>query len=167
MKKHIFQCLLIMGLFQLTACGIFNSNEKPKINSKSATSSKTELMRISESPIQTEEKMDLLFDQYVNLVQQGLQNSNTAKGAETIQKFQAQNKMAVDKIMSETNAWIDKLDKKQSKELGLRVVKKTYTRQFLDNVPAFNQKYKSYPAITEGVSKVMGIFSKIRSKAKG
>jgi hypothetical protein len=166
MKKRLAYSLLCLGLFQLTACGIFNSTEKPKISSKSANSAKTELMRISESNTQTEEKMDFLFAQYVNLVQEGLQNSNTAKGAETIQKFQAQNKSAVDKIMGETNSWLDKMDKKQGKELGLRVVKKTYTRQFLDNVPAFNQKYKSYPAITEGVSKVMGIFTKIRSKAK-
>jgi hypothetical protein len=167
MKKHIFECLFIIGLFQLTSCdtakSLFGSKSTSVVGTKSA---KTELMRISESSLQTEEKMDFLFDQYVNLVQTGLQNSNTTKGAETIQKFQAQNKSAVDKIMGETNAWLDKMDKKQGKELGLRVVKKSYTRQFLDNVPAFNQKYKSYPAITEGVSKVMGIFTKIRSKAK-
>jgi hypothetical protein len=167
MKKHIFQCLLVIGVFHLASCdtakSLFGSKSPSVVGTKST---KTELMRISESSVQTEEKMDFLFDQYVNMVQTGLQNSNTAKGAETIQKFQAQNKSAVDKIMGETNAWLDKMDKKQGKELGLRVVKKSYTRQFLDNVPAFNQKYKSYPAITEGVSKVMGIFTKIRSKAK-
>ena len=167
MKKHIFQCFLVMGLFHFASCdtakSLFGSKSPSVVGTKST---KTELMRISESSVQTEEKMDFLFDQYVNMVQTGLQNSNTAKGAETIQKFQAQNKSAVDKIMGETNTWLDKMDKKQGKELGLRVVKKSYTRQFLDNVPAFNQKYKSYPAITEGVSKVMGIFTKIRSKAK-
>jgi hypothetical protein len=164
MNKPIFLFLFFITLFSTTACHIFQAAEKPKVTSKSV---KTELMRVSESKSQPEEKMDFLFNQYVNLVQEGLQNSSTAKGAETIQKFQAQNKLAVDKIVLETNTWIDKLDKKQSQDLGLRVVKKNYTRQFLDNVPAFNKKYKSYPAITEGVSKVMGIFTNIRSKAKG
>ena len=164
MNKLIFRLLFFMGLFSLTACNMFHKAESPKVTGKST---KTELMRVSESKSPAEEKMDFLFDQYVNLVQEGLQNSNTAKGAETIQKFQAQNKSAVDKIVLESNSWIDKLDKKQSQDLGLRVVKKPYTRQFLDNVPTFNKKYKSYPAITEGVSKVMGIFTKIRNKAKG
>lgn len=164
MKKQIFYVLLFIGLFHITACDMFQKTQKPKVGSKST---KTELMRVYESKIETEEKMDYLFNQYVNLVQQGLQTSNTSKGAETIQKFQTQNKTAVNKIISETNAWIDKLDRNQSQDLGLRVVKKPYTRIFLDNIPKFNTKYKSYPAVTEGVAKVMSIFTKIRNKAKG
>ena len=82
-------------------------------------------------------------------------------------QFQAQNQAAINKIVAETNVWVDKLDKRQSRDLGLRIVKKSYTRQFLDNVPNFNTKYKAYPSISETTGKVMGIFTKIRNKAKG
>ena len=173
MKKYFFYCFLFFGLLLINAC---NASKKATVHSKSPYKSsttasskeagKTELMRISESTMEAEEKMDKFFDQYVTLVQQGLQYSNTSKGADYVMKFQTLNQAAINKIVAQTNTWVDKLDKKQSRDLGLRVVKKPYTRMFLDNVPNFNTKYKAYPSINETTAKVMGVFTKIRNKAK-
>ena len=161
MKKYSIYSLFSIGLLYLNAC---TPSKSAVVNSKSPI--KTELMRLSESSIGAEEKMDGLFDQYIALVQQGLQYDNAKKGADYVLRFQAQNQAAINKIVAETNTWVDKLDKKQGRDLGLRVVKKPYTRQYLDNIPNFTTKYKAYPSINETTSKVMSVFTKIKNKAK-
>ena len=117
--------------------------------------------------MKSEEKVDGLLSDYVVLMDEGLTFVNPVKGVKYIKKYYAQNEMAINKIVTDSNNWINNMDDMQAVGLGIRVIQKPYIRSFIELVPKFKKKYETYKFILDMTGKVAGGFGKIGSKVIG
>ncbi len=128
---------------------------------------KTQLNSLASGNMKPEEKVDGLLSDYVVLMDEGLKFVNPAKGVKYIKKYYTQNEASMNKIVGESNSWINNMDDMQAVGLGFRVVKKPYIRSFIELLPKFKKKYETYKFILDMTGKVAGGFGKIGSKAIG
>ena len=92
---------------------------------------------------------------------------NPVKGVKYIKKYHTQNETAMNKIVTDSNNWINNMDDMQAVGLGIRVIQKPYIRSFIELVPKFKKKYETYKFILDMTGKVAGGFGKIGSKVIG
>lgn len=160
MKQVTFLSFMLISLFFLQSCASAKENAWLKTH-------KTKLEQLASSNAKAEEKVDGLLSDYVVLMDEGLKFVNPAKGVKYIKKYYTQNEASMNKIIGESNNWINNLDDMQAVGLGIRVVKKPYIRSFIDLVPKFKRKYETYRFILDMTGKVAGGFGKIGSKVIG
>jgi hypothetical protein len=110
----------------------------------------------------TEAKIDLLLNQYVTLMEQGLAFTNPVKGAKYIQKFQEQNQPSIDRIASESGTWLSELRPEELLVLGFSVLKKPYMKRILELQPQFERKYKQFVFVSQLAGSMKGVFGKLR-----
>jgi hypothetical protein len=157
MKKITFYLLLL--------CPILFSNCAATKYNGWLKSHQTELNRIAnDANMNGEQKMDALVSTYTLLMNQGLDFTNPVKGVRYIEKFQNQNKVAIDKILGESSAFMNNMNEMQTATFALRAVQKPYIRQLIDLVPKFKRKYEQYKMVAELTSKLAGGFGKLGSR---
>lgn len=160
MKQLSYVFILFTSLLCLQSCASAKQNAWLKVH-------RTELNRLANGNMKAEEKVDALLTDYTVLMNEGLQFANPVKGVKYIKKYYTQNEAAMNKVIGESNNWITSLDNMQAVNLGLRVVKKPYIRNFVELAPKFKKKYETYRFILDMTGKVAGGFGKIGSKVIG
>ena len=160
MKQYTYVLMLFVSLLSLQSCASAKQNAWLKAH-------RNALEQLANGNMKAEEKVDGLLSDYVVLMDEGLKFVNPVKGVKYIKKYQAQNEGAMNKIISDSNRWINNLDDMQAVGLGIRVVKKPYIRSFIDLLPKFKKKYETYRFILDMTGKVAGGFGKIGSKVIG
>lgn len=160
MKQFTWVFLLSTSLLCLQSCASAKENAWLKTHRAS-------LERLASGNMKAEEKVDGLLTDYVVLMDEGLKFVNPVKGVKYIKKYYAQNEGSMNKIIGESNNWVNNLDDMQAVGLGIRVVKKPYIRSFIELVPKFKKKYETYRFILDMTGKVAGGFGKIGSKVIG
>ena len=160
MKQLTSLSFLFVSLIFLQSCASAKENAWLKAH-------KTQLDNLSSRNMKAEDKVDGLLSDYIVLMDEGLKFVNPVKGVKYIKKYYAQNEGSMNKIVGESNAWVNNLDDIQAVGLGFRVVKKPYIRSFIELVPKFKKKYETYKFILDMTGKVAGGFGKIGSKVIG
>ena len=160
MKQFSSIFALLASLLFLQSCA--SAKQNAWLSTHRAT-----LERLANSNIKPEEKADGMLTDYALLMDEGLQFVNPVKGVKYIKKYYTQNELSMNKIVGESNAWVNNLNDMQAIGLGVRVIQKPYIRSFIDLAPKFKKKYETYRFILDMTSKVAGGFGKIGSKAIG
>ena len=149
-----------LGMFSLTSCAGFKQK-------KWLSAHKNNLNALAQSNASAEEKLDGLFATYVTLMDEGLKFTNPAKGAKYIETFQKQNNGAIETILRDAEKWRSGLSIQQGIEMGLKVPKKPYAKDFITLLPKFRRKYNQYKFVAEMTGKVAGGFGKVAGKVFG
>ncbi len=160
MKQYTLLFALFVSLTFLQSCASAKQNAWLKAHHDN-------LNQFANGNLKAEEKVDGLLSDYVVLMDEGLTFVNPVKGVKYIKKYYAQNEGTMNKIVSESNNWINKMDDMQAVGLGIRVVQKPYIRSFIELLPKFKKKYETYKFILNMTGKVAGSFGKIGSKVIG
>ena len=160
MKQNTLLFLLFISLMFLQSCASAKQNAWLKAH-------RTALNQLTNGNVKAEEKVDGLLSDYVILMDEGLKFVNPVKGVKYIKKYHAQNEAAMNKIVTDSNSWINNMDDMQAVGLGIRVIQKPYIRSFIELVPKFKKKYETYKFILDMTGKVAGSFGKIGSKVIG
>jgi hypothetical protein len=160
MKRLNYVLILFVSLLFLQSCASAKQNAWLKAH-------RTQLDHLANGNMKTEEKVDGLLTDYSVLMNEGLQFVNPVKGVKYIKKYYNQNEAAMNKVIGESNNWVSNLDNMQAVNLGLRVVKKPYIRNFVELAPKFKKKYETYRFILDMTGKVASGFGKIGSKVIG
>ncbi|MBL7818565.1 MAG: hypothetical protein JNL70_26435 [Saprospiraceae bacterium] len=160
MKQFSFFIAVFAALLSLQSCASAKQNTWLKAH-------RAQLETLASGSMKTEDKVDGMLSDYVVLMEEGLQFVNPVKGVKYIKKYHSQNEAAMNKIVTESNSWINNLDDMQAVGLGLRVVKKPYLKKFVELAPKFKKKYETYRFILDMTGKVAGGFGKIGKKAVG
>ena len=149
-----------LGILTLTSCASIKQNAWLKEH-------QNQLMQAAASNASAEEKVEILMNNYADLMEEGLRFVNPVKGVKHIQKYQSQNNATIEKILSSSNSWVNGLGDQQKIMLGLRIAQKPYIRRFIDLAPKFQRKYEQYRFIADMTGKVAGGFGKIGGKLLG
>jgi hypothetical protein len=149
-----------LGLISLTSCASIKQNAWLKDH-------QNQLVQAATSSVSAEEKVDVLMNNYADLMEEGLRFVNPLKGARHIQKYQSQNNATIEKILGDSNSWMNGLSDQQTLMLGLRVVQKPYIKRFIDLLPKFQRKYEQYRFVVDMTRKVGGGFGKIGGRLLG
>jgi hypothetical protein len=157
MRNRLFILIGFYALISLTSCASAKQNAWLKAH-------QTELNRVAQSNVPSEEKMDVLLTQYAVLMDEGMQFVNPVKGVKYIQKFQKLNDPVITKIVGESGNWVSNLNTGEGLMLGLRVSKKPYINKYIDLVPKFHRKYEQYKFVANMTGKVVGGFGKLGGK---
>ena len=160
MKQNTLLFLLFISLMFLQSCASAKQNAWLKAH-------RNALNQLATGNMKSEEKVDGLLSDYVILMDEGLKFVNPVKGVKYIKKYHAQNEAAMNKIVTDSNSWINNMDDMQAVGLGIRVIQKPYIRSFIELVPKFKKKYETYKFILDMTGKVAGSFGKIGSKVIG
>jgi hypothetical protein len=160
MTRLSFMFTAFLGILTLSSCASFKQNAWLKEH-------QTQLLQAAASNASAEEKVEVLMNNYADLMEEGLRFVNPIKGAKHIQKYQAQNNGTIEKIVSDSNSWVSNLGDQQKIMLGLRIVQKPYIKRFIDLAPKFQRKYEQYRFVAEMTGKVAGGFGKIGGKLLG
>jgi hypothetical protein len=144
----------------LTSCASAKQNAWLKTH-------RDQLATAAASTANAEEKVDILFTNYADLMEEGLRFTNPVKGVKHIQKYQSQNAAAIEKILGSSNSWMNGLSDQQTLMLGLRVIQKPYIRRFIDLAPKFQRKYEQYRFVAEMTGKVARGFGNVGGKLLG
>lgn len=161
--KFFQWAFLVIGFYSLltlTSCASVKQNGWLKAH-------QTELARVANSNMPSEEKMDVLMIHYAVLMDEGMQFVNPVKGVTYLEKFQKQNEASINKIVGESANWVSNLGTGEGVMFGLRVTKKPYVNKYVDLVPKFHKKYEQYKFVANMTSKVLGGFGKIGTKILG
>jgi hypothetical protein len=153
-------------LFSFLTIVVFSNCAGIKQN-KWLSAHRTELARLANSNMPTEEKVDGMMTAYAQLMDEGLRFANPIKGVKYIEKFRTQNEGSIDKILAESNTWMNGVNTQEGIMLGIRVAQKPYIKTFIDLAPRFKRKYETYKFIAQMTGKVAGGFGKIGSKVIG
>ncbi len=148
------------GLFFLSSCASFKQNAWLKEH-------QTQLLQAAASNATGEEKMAVLMNNYADLMEEGLRFVNPLKGVKHVQKYQEQNAATIEKIVGDSNNWMNGLSDQQRIMMGLGIIQKPYIKRFIDLAPKFHRKYEQYRFIAEMTGKVAGGFGKIGGKLLG
>ena len=150
----------VFGILTLSSCASFKQNAWLKEH-------QTQLLQAAASNASAEEKVEILMNNYADLMEEGLRFVNPVKGAKHIQKYQMQNNATIEKIVGDSNSWVTNLGDQQKLMLGLRIVQKPFIKRFIDLAPKFQRKYEQYRFIADMTGKVAGGFGKIGGKLLG
>lgn len=160
MKQHTLLFALFVSLTFLQSCASAKQNAWLKAHRDS-------LSQFANGNMSAEEKVDGLLSDYVVLMDEGLKFVNPVKGVKYIKKYYTQNEGSMNKIVTNSNNWVNNMNDVQAVGLGIRVVKKPYIRSFIELLPKFKKKYETYKFILDMTGKVAGGFGKIGSKVIG
>lgn len=101
-----------------------------------------------------EQKLDALAGNLADVMNEGVNVFNVKKGGKYLQNYFDQNNGNIQSIMSEVVDWQQNLSSAERTTLGLRMLTKPYTRDFVKLVPKFIAKYKTYSTIMKGTNRV-------------
>lgn len=149
--------LLSMAVLSLANCASFKQK-------KWLAAHHSELEQAAASRQTAEEKMEILLTNYVALMNEGLRFVNPVKGAKFIQKYERQNRAAIDQIVAESSKSVNGMTDLQKITLGARLLTKPWFRDFVELAPKFKRKYEQYKFVAEMTGKVAGGFGKVGSK---
>jgi hypothetical protein len=149
-----------LGILTLTSCASMKQNAWLKEH-------QNQLLQAASSNASEEEKVAILMNNYADLMEEGLRFANPVKGVRHIQKYQAQNSATIEKILGNSNSWMNGLNDQQKIMLGLRIVQKPYIKRFIELAPKFQRKYEQYRFIADMTGKVAGGFGKIGGRLLG
>lgn len=159
--KNLIYCLLL-GIFILpnTGCAVLKQN-------KWLAAHHQNLRQLADSNLSAEQKLDGLVQNYIVLMNEGLNFANPVKGAKYIEKYQSQNKDVIEKILKDTEKWQSGLNALEVVSLAGRTVKKPYISDLVKLVPKFKKKYNQYAFIAKMTSGITGGLTKFAGKALG
>jgi hypothetical protein len=152
--------IAFLGILTLSSCASFKQNAWLKEH-------QSQLLQAAASNATGEEKMAVLMNNYADLMEEGLRFVNPLKGAKHIQKYQAQNQETIEKIVGDSNNWMNNLNDQQRIMLGIGMIQKPYIKRFIDLAPKFQRKYQQYRFIADMTGKVAGGFGKLGGRILG
>ena len=152
-----FILISFSALFTLTSCASAKQNSWLKAH-------QTELSRVAQSNISSEEKMDVLLTHYAVLMGEGMQFTNPVNGVKYLEKFQKQNEESISKIVGQSSSWVGKLNAGEGIMFGVRIAQKPYINKYVELVPQFHRKYEQYKFVLGMTSKVVGGYGKLGGK---
>lgn len=157
MKKLLFFFSPICLAICFANCASFKQNRWLAAHQK-------ELSRLANSNLPAEEKLDGLVQDYVKFMNEDLKFIDPVKGVKYVKKYHDQNRVAMEKILRESEKWQKDLDGIEKLALAVRTVKKPYIRDLIDLGPKFKRKYKQYAFALELGSKITGGLTKFAGK---
>jgi hypothetical protein len=160
MTRSHFLFIAFLSLLTFTSCASFKQNAWLKEH-------QSQLLAAAASNVGAEEKVEILMNNYADLMEEGLRFVNPIKGAKHIQKYQLQNAATIEKIVDGSSSWVTNLNDQQKIMLGLRLVQKPYIKRFIDLAPKFQRKYEQYRFVADMTGKVAGGFGKIGGRLLG
>jgi hypothetical protein len=160
MTRVLLFFTVLLGITTLTSCASMKQNAWLKEHHN-------QLVQAAASNASAEEKVDIMLTNYADLMEEGLRFVNPIKGAKHIQKYQEQNAATIEKIVANSNSWMNGLNDQQTVMLGFRVVKKPYIKRIIDLVPKFQRKYEQYKFVADMTGKVARGFGNVGGKLLG
>ena len=160
MKYLIYLFFIGAIAFQSIGCASLKQN-------KWLNNHRQNLQQLASSNLSAEQKLDGLVQNYVVLMNEGLSFVNPVKGAKYIQKYQDQNKDAMEKILKDTEKWQSGLNALDVVSLAARTAKKPYMGDLIKLVPKFKKKYNQYAFIVKMTGGITGGLTKFAGRALG
>jgi hypothetical protein len=160
MTRFTFLLLGCLGILSLSSCASFKQNAWLKEH-------QSQLLQAAASNATGEEKMAVLMNNYADLMEEGLRFVNPLKGVKHIQKYQTQNQETIEKIVGDSNNWMNNMSDQQRIMLGIGIIQKPYIKRFIDLAPKFQRKYQQYRFIADMTGKVAGGFGKLGGRILG
>ena len=151
MQSYIKSLLFFIGF--LTIATSFQSCGK---YAKQLSWHESELARAANSNMPANQKLDILLNSFVTLADESLRPINPKKGIKYIQKYNTANQKNIDKILADVDTWHQNMGEIETLTAGLSLVKKPYTKKFIDLVPKFRKKYRQYKIAMNLANKVTG-----------
>jgi len=157
MKKLILFSAPFCLLLLFSNCASFKQNRWLSAHQK-------ELIRLANSNLPAEQKLDGLVQDYVKFMHEDLKFIDPVKGVKYVKKYHDQNRGSMEKILRESEKWQGGLGTIDKIALGVRTVQKPFIRDLIDLGPKFKRKYKQYAFALELGSKIVGGLTKLAGK---
>ena len=171
--------VITVGVFNLTSCVSVDTYQSKQLDAQKNTLNKA----ANSKTMKPEQKADLLLEQYLATIQQVVQSpkpikqeygkevnvrpsvpapisTNPITGAKIVSAYLEQNQADIDQIVAECTNWVSGLNPSQVQELGLRVDKKPYMKEYMALMPKFKKKYSPYKSIMDMNQKILTVFGK-------
>ncbi|MFK7936461.1 MAG: hypothetical protein AB8G22_23300 [Saprospiraceae bacterium] len=113
----------------------------------------------SNAPVQ--EKLDILLQSYVQMMDEGLSNINPQRGYKLVKLYHDQNAQPIEKIIGEVQQWQSKMSDMEVLAFGLNTLRKPYTKKAIDLFPKFERKYKQAQFVLGLSDKIKGGLTKV------
>ena len=179
LKISVLLIIANVVVLHLTSCVSVDSMQNKQFDYQ-----KNELNKAANSKtMKPEQKADLLLEQYLETIEQVVQSpkpvkqkrfttdivppqspppisTNPITGAKIVSVYLEQNQADIDKIVADCNTWVSSLNTTQAKELGLRLDKKPYMKQYVDLMPKFKKKYSQFKDIMDTTRKILTVYGK-------
>lgn len=145
-KLHTF--LLVLCLIVLTSCA--SQRRAERLLGHQDLLNQT----MKNSNLNPEEKLDILAGSLANVMNEGVNVLNVKKGGKYVLEYFDQNDANIQSIMTEVIDWQQNLSQAERTTLGLRMLTKPYTRDFIKLVPKFIAKYQTYNTALKATRRV-------------
>ena len=105
------------------------------------------LTAAANSNLSTDKKLDILAENYVEMMDEALKFVNPKRGVKYVQAYAKQNKVPIQQILDETEEWQKQMTDKELVAFGVKTALKPYFRQAVDLIPRFKRKYDQYALV--------------------
>ena len=107
------------------------------------------LTAAANSNLSANKKLDILAENYVEMMDEALRFANPKKGVKYVQAYAKQNKVPIELILSDVKEWQSGLTDKELVAFGVKTALKPYFRQAVDLIPRFKRKYDQYALVAQ------------------
>lgn len=155
MQKLTF--LFILSTLLLSSCAI----------SKKLNYHRQLLTETANSNAAPQEKLDVLLQSYVQLMEEGLGYINPKQGFKLVEQYHEQNEQPINKIIGEVQQWQSEMSDVELLTFGLSTLRKPYAKKAIDLFPKFERKYKQIQFVMNLSEKVKSGLTKAAGKRLG
>ena len=130
-----------ISFFLLLATGLLFQSCASSKQAKWLSSHHDALTAAANSDLPAGKKLDILAENYVDMMDESLKFVNPKRGVKYVQAYAKINQVPIEMILADVKEWQAEMTDKELVQLGVRTALKPYFRQAVDLIPKFKRKY--------------------------
>lgn len=150
--------LLFVALFLVS---FFNWNCAALKQNKQLAAHQALLAKTAASNAPPEEKLDILMESLVDMMDESLSILNPVKGVKYVERYGEANEKSIMSILTQAENWRNSMNTVETVSFGVRMTKKPYNKKAIDLVPKFEKKYRQVKFVAKMTNKLKNVFLKI------
>ena len=137
------------SLFAALACSLLFSACAGTKQTQWLASHHDALTAAANSNLSADKKLDILAENYVQMMDEALKFANPKKGVKYVQAYAKQNQVPIQQILQDVETWQKDMTDKELVAFGVKTALKPYFRQAVDLIPRFKRKYDQYALVAK------------------
>lgn len=142
----------LLFLFLCSSCGASRQSARLEAH-------KSKLALLAESDSAPEEKLDIMMEDFTNMMHESLDILNPKKGVAYVKAYGEQNDKAIRSIMDQASVIPEQKGTLEMIEFALGMTNKPYMKDFMDLLPRFQRRYNQ-------ISFILGLTGKVKDGLK-
>lgn len=112
------------------------------------------LAEAAASNVKPQEKLDILMESLVDMMDEGLKIVNPIKGAKYVERYGEANQKSINAILGQTQKWRNSMNTMETISFGANMLQKPYGKKAVDLLPKFEKKYRQVAFVTKMTGKL-------------